>query len=58
MASYSKDRFENEEENQVTYGGRSQATKARSSRRPHYGRGQRPSGTNGIHRRRNKRWSW
>ena len=58
MANYSKNKFEYADESQVAYA-RTQETKPQSSRRGHYGRsGQRPLGTNGIHRRRNKRWSW
>ncbi len=50
--------YEYEQDNQADYG-RSEKSSRHESRRPRYARsGARPAVSNGIHRRRNKRWSW
>lgn len=52
--------YEFAQDNQMEYG-RDEKSRRSTSRRPKYSRsGARPavSNSNGIHRRRNKRWSW
>jgi hypothetical protein len=38
--------------------GRRQPSNARNRKKTAYGRKKNPTGYNGIHRRRNKHWSW
>ncbi len=51
--------YEYDQDSQMEYGRGEKSSNRTSTRRPKYSRlGARPAVCNGIHRRRNKRWSW
>lgn len=52
--------YEYSQESQMEYGrGGKSSSRTTTTSRPKYSRtGARPAVSNGIHRRRNKRWSW
>jgi len=47
-----------EHSNYEVDGGRRESKRTRRARRPEHSHGNRPIVVNGIHRRRNKRWTW
>lgn len=57
MSDYTNLNQDYEREGQAHYG-RTQPIKSNRSSRPQYRAKSRPSGFNGMHRRRAKRWAW
>ncbi len=58
MSDYSNNKYEYEREFQVEYDRYQPVRNQHNSARPNYRTKRRPSGFNGIHRRRQKRWTW
>jgi hypothetical protein len=58
MSDYANQRNEYEREFEVDYGRFEPSRNQGRSARPNYRAKRRPTGFNGIHRRRQKRWSW
>jgi hypothetical protein len=58
MSDYTNLKYEYEREFQVEYGRTEPDRNHQHSSRPNYRTKRRPTGYNGIHRRRKKRWSW
>lgn len=58
MSDYSNSKHDYEREFHVEYGNSQPNRDKQSAARPNYRTKRRPSGFNGLHRRRQKRWTW
>lgn len=58
MADYTNNKQDYERESQVEYNRFEPERSQTNQARPNYRTKRRPSGFNGMHRRRQKRWNW